>query len=556
MNKLSLCIIAGNVEQYIERFLRSFAPLADEIVVVQAIGAAAPDRTMEIAAKTGARVAKYQNGRHPEWPHVDDFAAARNFAFSMATHDWVMWADTDDVITPESIQAIKELIEQHGKDTDIFALPYDIAGSGIKHIRERITRKGASQWIQAVHECMAPAPGVKWRVTTCNDASIVHLPHGMPEPAKAGRNMRILESIPEAELTTSLVYHLFTEHITGGNRDKAVEVAAQFFARSDAGETERYEMTLALGATAGDRDEKIKYFGWAVTISPDRREAYLELANVYADSGDARRALAYARAMSALPMPSGSHQPWQLRRRCWGDVGVGVLARAHRCNGDVVLGDVIEINHVAEHGARISLLHATRGRPTAAINCKKLWMQRAADPDSIEHIFAIDSDDDASAKLRTHRHVVSEAGKGCVGAWNLAARASIGQVLVQLSDDWEPPMYWDRIILECIGNVTKPAVLQISDGHRQDNLLCMAILTRARYKQQGYLFHPDFTGVYSDNYFSLRAFADGVVIDARDVVFRHNHPFFGAGQMDATYQRQNSEEAYANGKAIFDRLTQ
>ena len=38
--KISLCIIAGNVERYIQRFLDSFAPLVDEIVVVSAIGKA------------------------------------------------------------------------------------------------------------------------------------------------------------------------------------------------------------------------------------------------------------------------------------------------------------------------------------------------------------------------------------------------------------------------------------------------------------------------------------------------------------------------------------
>ena len=77
--KLSLCIIVGNVENYIARFIKSFKPLADEIVVVRAIGNQEPDRTVEIAESLGCVIAsEYHNKTiHAHWPHVDDFAAAR-----------------------------------------------------------------------------------------------------------------------------------------------------------------------------------------------------------------------------------------------------------------------------------------------------------------------------------------------------------------------------------------------------------------------------------------------------------------------------------------------
>ena len=67
--------------------------------------------------------------------------------------------------------------------------------------------------------------------------------------------------------------------------------------------------------------------------------------------------------------------------------------------------------------------------------------------------------------------------------------------------------------------------MAISDGLRTDKLLCMAILTQKRLeKQGGYMFHPDYQesdGIYSDNEFTERAYADGVVIeaDAAHIVF-------------------------------------
>jgi hypothetical protein len=82
----------------------------------------------------------------------------------------------------------------------------------------------------------------------------------------------------------------------------------------------------------------------------------------------------------------------------------------------------------------------------------------------------------------------------------------------------------------------------------------MAILTRARYIEQGYLFHPDFFSMYSDNWFSECAFSDGVVIDAKDVVFEHLHPAFGKAEVDATYVRSNMRCNYDQGALHFERL--
>jgi hypothetical protein len=97
-------------------------------------------------------------------------------------------------------------------------------------------------------------------------------------------------------------------------------------------------------------------------------------------------------------------------------------------------------------------------------------------------------------------------------------------------------------------------VLAVSDGHRTDNLLCMAILTRARYKQQGYLFHPEFFSMFSDNHFTDRAYADGVVIEAKDIVIEHMHPAFGLAEMDETYARSNAPANYEAGLATYEKL--
>lgn len=204
--------------------------------------------------------------------------------------------------------------------------------------------------------------------------------------------------------------------------------------------------------------------------------------------------------------------------------------------------------------AKISLLHATRGRPAQARECRQLWIGSAARPDRVEHVIAVDCDDEGSisALADLKPHVVPEKNAGCVAAWNLAATQATGDILVQLSDDWVPPPHWDDILAARIGNTRKARVLRISDGHRTDDLFCMAILTRKRMKQQGWFLPPAYTGLYSDDEFSFRAFEDGAIVDARDVVFTHRHPNYDSTvPMDETYQRQNNDAKYADAKKIF-----
>jgi hypothetical protein len=183
-------------------------------------------------------------------------------------------------------------------------------------------------------------------------------------------------------------------------------------------------------------------------------------------------------------------------------------------------------------------------------------LRLADDPKRIEHIFAVDADDEEAEVFLRFPSIIMDNDGGPVAAWNTAAKSSTGQIMVQLSDDWKPFRGWDTAIVDAIGDASKSAVLAVSDGHRKDDLLCMAILTRARFEQQcKFLFDPEFFSMFSDNWFSHEAFRDGVVIDARDkIAFEHQHPAFGKAQMDETYARSNASEHYEKGAEIFEKL--
>lgn len=563
--KISLCAIAGNVDRYIVRFLEAFAPLVDEIVLVRAIGNQQPDKTFTLAMQanigtTDLVLKSYYNSIDHDWPHVDNFAAARNHSFALATSPWIIWADTDDLISPESIAGIKAILAKYGEKADWVRMPYEIPILNIPLFRERIVRAGKCHWISPVHECLiASDPTIPLREIRLEDCEIVHAPFaeapGMATKtnASSARNIRILESIPEASLTTSHRYHLFSELFGAGRMKESAAAGAAFIKLPEAGKTEKYEVLITLAAHSQSPEYAKTLLHLAYGTDPSRREALVELANMACASGDIYAAAAFHRAASSLPFPPNA--PWSTQRKFYGWLGMQIGTQIDRMLGAFIRADTIEFNHFQKNGGKISLLHATRGRPVKAAATRREWLNSAKNADAIEHIFAIDAEDLESEPLQIFRHVVvEESNAGSVAAWNLAASVATGGILVQVSDDFHPPLHWDVALLARLPDSTKSAVLAVHDGHRVDSLLCIAILTRARYLSTGYLFHPGFFSVFSDNHFTRAAALDGVIVDGRDLTFRHDHPAFSTAPSDPTYERQNADEHYAAGQRLYDLL--
>jgi hypothetical protein len=217
----------------------------------------------------------------------------------------------------------------------------------------------------------------------------------------------------------------------------------------------------------------------------------------------------------------------------------------------------IEEHVFARNGKCISVLHATR-RPDEALRVMFEWMASAYNPCSVEWVFGIAEDDENSkVVLQCFRTVIVPGpNKGPVAAWNLAAKESSGKILVQMSDDWMPTLHWDKLIVDRMGDTSRETVLAVSDGYRKDDLLCMAILSRPYYERYGYIFWHEYFSMYSDNEFTLQAQRDGVIQQARDLLFTHDHPVRQGKQydeFDSVYKLSNSSDQYRLGEEIFTR---
>ena len=104
-NRLSAVLIVKNEAVHIERCLRSVAPIADEIVVVDT---GSTDDTLKIIAGLGLNV------KLGSFAWCDDFAAARNAALELATGDWGLWIDADEELLEEGLGEVRQgLIRPH-----------------------------------------------------------------------------------------------------------------------------------------------------------------------------------------------------------------------------------------------------------------------------------------------------------------------------------------------------------------------------------------------------------------------------------------------------------
>lgn len=119
-----------------------------------------------------------------------------------------------------------------------------------------------------------------------------------------------------------------------------------------------------------------------------------------------------------------------------------------------------------------------------------------------------------------------------------------------------PPQDWDVELIRSL-DINDEQVLFVHDGSSRDDVLAtLAILTRKRYiAQGGWMFHPYFSSMYSDDYFTIKALTDGVARDRYDLVFTHHHPMLDASvPVDAAYARQNHQDEYDKGLRVLCQL--
>lgn len=225
MATISLAMIVKNEQEVLARCLESAKKLFDEIVIVDT---GSTDATKQIAQRFTKIVKDF------EW--VNDFSRARNYAFSLATCDYVMWLDADDVLSSglqENISKLRSLLTS--QKPDVVMMKYDIAfdefnNPTFSYYRERIVKNNAGfVWEGAVHEVISPSGEIVYF-----DYSIEHRP--ALNKKQTDRNLKIYESLIDSgkQLSTRSQYYYSRELMFNGKYTKAIENFNKFLIRKDA----------------------------------------------------------------------------------------------------------------------------------------------------------------------------------------------------------------------------------------------------------------------------------------------------------------------------------
>jgi glycosyltransferase involved in cell wall biosynthesis len=140
-------MIVKNEEEVLARCLESVRGIADEIVVVDT---GSTDRTREIAREFTDKVYDF------EW--IGDFSAARNFAFSKGTKEYLFWLDADDVLCRGAREKLTRLKRTLSTSVDIVVMKYhthfDVRGNPVMtSSRGRLFKRERGYiWHDPVHE--------------------------------------------------------------------------------------------------------------------------------------------------------------------------------------------------------------------------------------------------------------------------------------------------------------------------------------------------------------------------------------------------------------------
>ena len=294
MFTLSLCMIVKNEEEVIDRCLQAVYLLVDEIIIVDT---GSTDDTVSYCSKYTDKVFSFF------WDN--DFAEARNFSFSKATCDYILWLDADDVIDPEQLQAMLEL-KSRLRD-DVYFLQYDYAqdeyGQSICTLyRERIVRNDDTfRWKYPVHEVIDNTQG---RNSSYEQIVIRHARTHRGATADCGRNLAILQkAITKERYSTDprIWFYLGRELQDNQQFERAITVFQTFLAMPDGWVEEKIMATFRIAqayvllgeADRNNLNNAKKYAHSAIAMDQDWAEPYFVLGEVAFLNNDLDEAISW-----------------------------------------------------------------------------------------------------------------------------------------------------------------------------------------------------------------------------------------------------------------------
>lgn len=281
MSTLSLCVICKNEINQLPRLLESVAGCFDEVHITDT---GSTDGTLEWLKEQRA-LGKLQ--LH-EFAWVEDFSAARNFAFSHAHTDYSMWLDCDDAL--ENVEAFKAWKRDIMPTADYWLATYhyglDERGTPVcSFMRERVIKNSLGlKWRYFIHEGIPPQlpNGQTAKLSYATSWDVKHVRTAADMNADRNRNLSIFEK-RKGSLDDRLCYYYGKELFEA---NKHLEAYSQLCAAKDRN-LEPHDKILCIQYAAmaamccNQFDRGIELAQEGLKLAPNRAEFYCIIGDCY-----------------------------------------------------------------------------------------------------------------------------------------------------------------------------------------------------------------------------------------------------------------------------------
>lgn len=299
MATIALAIICKNERNNLPRLLESVSGCFDEIHVTDT---GSTDGTVEWIQSQPNLVL-----HHFDW--VDDFAAARNFAFSHPKTDYIMWLDCDDVL--QGKEEFKKWVNEVMVSANYWLATYhygldDQGNPNCSFMRERVIKNGVGfRWEHFVHEGIAPRNDVEpVKLAYATSWNVKHLRSAEDMKADKNRNLLIFEK-NKHKMNDRLEYYFGKELFEAG---KFLEAYIQLD-KARKNNLEHHDKILCIQYCAlaaeqlNQHDKVIDLALEGVRLMPHRAEFWLLVGNAYLRQNQMDNAIpAYAAASRCINM--------------------------------------------------------------------------------------------------------------------------------------------------------------------------------------------------------------------------------------------------------------
>jgi glycosyltransferase involved in cell wall biosynthesis len=152
MSTITACMIVRDEERVLRRCLKSIEDVCDELCIVDT---GSRDSTPAIARRAHATFRHFTDCNDAD-EKIVDFSVARNAALELATSQWILWIDADEVLTSHSAKFIRACTRHE----DVAGYSVLLRSAKTRWPAVRLFRRGpGSRFIGEIHEWVSvPGP--------------------------------------------------------------------------------------------------------------------------------------------------------------------------------------------------------------------------------------------------------------------------------------------------------------------------------------------------------------------------------------------------------------